>query len=149
MPKIDSNAQIIFAGEFRHALDGKNRVTIPARWRGGDSDEFFLIPNPTKDCLTAMPPAVFQSIGEEAKERIEPGMRQDFIRFFYAKALHTVTDKQGRLLITEEHCKQAGLRGEIILAGARDRFEIWSLSSWIKFNQSLTQYQEVAKLVGL
>ena len=46
----------IFSGEFRHALDDKNRITIPSRWRQGESDEFFVVPNPAKPCLTAMPP---------------------------------------------------------------------------------------------
>ena len=145
----ESTPELIFSGEFRHALDAKNRITIPSKWRRTDSDEFFIIPNPSRACLTAMPPAVFQSIGEDAKARCEPQKRQDFIRRFYAKAQQAASDKQGRLLITEEHCKAAGLNGEVILAGALDRFEIWSPDNWAKFNQADETYEEVAKAVGI
>jgi len=144
------NSLPIFSGEFRHALDGKNRVTIPACWRNEDSDEFFVIVNPSHGCLTAMPPAVFMSIGEEAKARYEPSKLQDFIRKLYARAIRVTTDKQGRLLLNEEQCKQAGLHGDMVLAGARDRFEIWNPASWTKFQQAdQAKFEEVAKEVGL
>ena len=37
----------IFAGTVRHALDEKNRVTIPSRWRDEEIDEFYAIVNGT------------------------------------------------------------------------------------------------------
>lgn len=145
-----SNSLPIFSGEFRHALDGKNRVTIPSCWRNGDSDEFFIILNPSHGCLTAMPPDVFMSIGEEAKARFEPSKRQDFIRKLYAKAIRVTADKQGRLLLNEEQCKLAGLRSDTVMTGVRDRFEIWSPANWSKFQQTeQANFEEVAKEVGL
>ena len=145
-----SDARPIFAGEFRHALDTKNRITIPSRWRNGDSDDFFLIRNPLKECLTVMPPEIFKSLGEEAKARIEPAKRQDFIRHLYAEAQQAASDKQGRLLITDEHCRAANLKGEVVLTGSMDRFEIWSPASWAKFREAeRDNYTEVAKQIGL
>lgn len=140
----------IFSGEFRHALDGKNRITIPARWRIEGIEEFFLIRNPLKTCLTVMPPDVFQSLGDESKARVEPSKRQDFIRHLYSQAQNATADKQGRLLVTEEHCKTAGLRGEVVLTGALDRFEIWSPQNWAQFQESeKANYLEVAREIGL
>jgi len=145
-----SNSLPIFSGEFRHALDGKNRVTIPSCWREDDSDEFFIFLSPTHGCLTAMPPRIFTTIAEEAKARYEPAKRQDFIRQFYARAKRVAIDKQGRLLLNEEQCKQAGLRGDTVLAGASDRFEIWSPANWAKFQAGQkTNFEEVAKEFGL
>lgn len=140
----------IFAGEFRHALDAKNRITIPSRWRAGDGDEFFVIKNPSKECLTVLPPAVFKTLGEDAKGQVEPSRRQDFIRQLYARAQHTAADKQGRLLLGDDHCRAAGLRGEVVLTGSLDRFEIWSPKAWDGFRESQSaDYMEVAKQIGL
>ena len=145
-----SNATPIFSGEYRHALDGKNRVTIPSSWRNDDSDEFFVIVNPSHGCLTALPPQVFMGIGEDAKARIEPSKRQDFIRKLYAKAIRVTADKQGRLLLNEEQCKLAGLRSDTVLAGSLDRFEIWSPENWAKFLKAQgPSFEEVAKEIGL
>ena len=147
---ISSNTLPIFSGEYRHALDGKNRVTIPASWRDGESDEFFLFLNPSHGCLTAMPRDIFMSVGEEAKALIEPDKRQDFIRKLYAKAVQVTIDKQGRLLLPEDQCRLAGLHGDTVLAGARDRFEIWSPANWTKFQKAdEANFEEVARKVGL
>ena len=145
-----SNSLPIFSGEFRHALDGKNRVTIPSCWRNGDSDEFFVIVSPTQGCLTVMPPQVFMSIAEEAKTRFEPSKRQDFIRQLYAKSTRVTTDKQGRILLNEEQSKLAGLLEDTVLTGASDRFEIWSPANWTKFlDARQSNFKEVAKEIGL
>jgi MraZ protein len=151
MPSSPPEPRPIFSGEFRHALDSKNRVTIPSRWRRDhDKEEFFLVSNPLKSCLTAMPPEVFQAVGEDAKTRVPPDKRQDFIRSFYAHAQHTSLDKQGRVLVTEEQCRAANLKGEVVMAGALDRFEIWSPAAWEQFREGeKANYLEVARQIGL
>ena len=150
MAHSPSATRPIFAGEFRHALDGKKRITVPSRWRTSDADEFFLIRNPTRECLTVMPPDVFQSLGEDSKVLGDPGRRQDFIRRLYARAQHTSADKQGRLLLSEDHCLAAALKDEVVLTGAYDRFEIWSPANWEKFRDGEAEnYQEVARQIGL
>jgi DNA-binding transcriptional regulator/RsmH inhibitor MraZ len=49
-----SPSQIFFAGQFRHFIDEKNRVTIPARWRRGQSEEFILLPEAAHQFLLVM-----------------------------------------------------------------------------------------------
>jgi len=144
----------VFAGEFRHSLDGKKRVTIPSAWRCNESeagDEFVLVPNPSESCLIVMPPEVFERFGEEAKATRSPQEYRLFLRLFYSNSLRVSTDKQGRLLLPENYCTQAGLlAGDTVLVGGMDRFEIWSVANWDKFVQGAkSTYEEVAKAVGL
>src|SRR5438067_2326314 len=61
-------AQPIFAGEFRHAMDAKNRVTIPSRWRRGEVEEFFAIPNLKGGFMMVMPPAEFTRLAEKVEQ---------------------------------------------------------------------------------
>jgi transcriptional regulator MraZ len=154
MPTNSPTPDPIFFGEFRHALDEKSRVTIPSRWRRGDSDEFFIVPNPSQQCLTAMPPEVFKRIGDEAGKHIAVSQQEHriFMRNFYSRAQLCATDKQGRLLLPVAHCDQAGLKpkSDAMLTGGSDRFEIWSPEAWAKFQEAATQtYEHVAGVVGL
>ena len=48
-----------YAGEFRHSLDEKNRVTIPSRWRRTQGEEFILLPQATQQFLLVISPEDF------------------------------------------------------------------------------------------
>jgi MraZ protein len=118
----------IFSGRYDHALDGKNRVTIPARWRQTEADVFYLIPNPGNTHLIAMPPEEFQMMSEKVGEMagVSAQERQMFIREFYSRARDVTVDKQGRMLLPEDYCQQIGLEKDTVILGAHKRFEIWN-----------------------
>jgi MraZ protein len=141
----------IFSGEFRHAVDEKNRVTIPSRWRAeGGVEEFFVVKNPKRPCLTVMPPAVFQQVGENAARNATPAEHRVFMTHFYSQAKSCSIDKQGRLLLPDEQCKTAALKGEVVLTGSSDRFEVWNAANWSEFQEAgKSTYEKVADLVGL
>ncbi|MBV8416825.1 MAG: hypothetical protein JO251_16595 [Verrucomicrobia bacterium] len=130
-PQIE---QPIFAGEFRHSMDAKNRVTIPSRWRRGEIDEFFAIPNLEGGFLMVMPPGEFKRLAEKVEhdETLAPAERRRFIRQFSSKAQNVNSDKQGRIVLPDEQCKLLNLRSEVVLVGNYSRFEIWSPESWQK-----------------
>jgi DNA-binding transcriptional regulator/RsmH inhibitor MraZ len=52
-----SPTQFFYAGEFRHFIDDKNRITIPARWRRDQGEEFILLPEANHQFLLVMSPA--------------------------------------------------------------------------------------------
>jgi MraZ protein len=128
MSKSDP-VSVVYAGEFRHAVDSKHRVTIPSRWRGaGGGEEYFAVPDPAGNFLMVMPPAEFERVkGDvEGNASITPADRRKFIRRFYALAQIVTVDKQGRVLLPEEHCRRLGLEGEVVLIGSHSRMEIWN-----------------------
>ena len=49
-----SHPQKFFAGEFRHSIDEKNRVTIPSRWRQSEGQDFIILPEPHHQYLLVM-----------------------------------------------------------------------------------------------
>jgi MraZ protein len=131
LPQIE---QPIFTGEFRHAMDAKNRVTIPSRWRRGELDEFFAIPNPEGGFLMVMPPGEFKRLAEKVEHdgSLSPAERRKFIRQFSSRAQHVTSDKQGRMVLPDEQCKLLNLRSEVVLVGNYSRFEIWNPEVWQK-----------------
>lgn len=142
---------LLFSGEVRHALDPKNRVTIPARWRSEEMEEFFVVRHSQQACLVAMPPDVFEKVGKEAEQKAPSAAEyRKFITKFYSSAARCVLDKQGRLLLPLELCQNIGLRGELVLAGSLDRFEIWSPETLAAYRETIEPaYQLVADLVGI
>jgi MraZ protein len=128
------SVQPIFAGEFRHAMDAKNRVTIPSRWRRGEIDEFFAVPNSKGGFLMVMPHAEFTRLAQKVEH--DPSLtaeeRPKFLRHFSSKAQNVTGDKQGRIVLPDEQCKQLNLRGEVVLVGNYFRFEIWDPERWQK-----------------
>ena len=144
--------QPIFTGEFRRAMDAKNRVTIPSRWRRGDSDEFFAIPNQQGGFLMVMPPSEFKRQVErvEKDESLQPADRRRFIRQFSSRAQHITGDKQGRIVLPDEQCKQLSLQSDVVLVGAYSRFEIWTPALWQEtVNEDASAFKYVLDRVGI
>ena len=148
----DSQSQTFYAGNFRHAIDEKNRLTIPSRWRRGESEDFILLADVNQQFLLVMSHAEFDRMSSSAasEANVSARDRRIFSRHLHARAEHGASDKQGRLVLPEHFCKQLGLKGEVALVGGRGRFEIWNLARWKRAHEEETAtYQHVANLIGL
>jgi MraZ protein len=148
----DSQPQKFFAGEFRHSIDEKNRITIPSWWRGEKAEEFIILPEPQGQFLLVMSPEEFarMSAQAEANTALSARDRRVFSRQLHSRAEHGSSDKQGRLVLPEAHCRELGLKGEVALVGGRGRFEIWNLQKWKRAHEEETAtYQHVATVIGL
>ena len=151
MPSESPNAPV-YSGTYRHSMDSKHRVTIPARWRQGELDQLYLMPAPDNSYLYALPPAEFQKVNDKLNNdpRIPAAERRQFARFYFSRAQHCVIDRQGRLLLPDEFCKVAGLESDLLLVGAFDRFEIWNPLRWESAAAAEANvFQQVANLIGV
>jgi MraZ protein len=147
-----SKARIFFAGQFRHAIDEKNRITIPARWRRDGAEEFIILPEANHQFLLVMSPEEFSRMSADAESHaaVPPRDRRVFLRHLHSRAQHGSADRQGRLVLPEDLCQKVGLKGEVALVGGRGRFEIWNLGRWEKAHEEETStYQHVANVIGL
>lgn len=151
-PASPSPSNPLYAGEFRHSVDEKNRITIPARWRRRGADEFILLPEAAHQFLLVMSPEEFSRMSAAAENapNVSARDRRVFLRHLHSRAQHGSADRQGRLVLPEELCKKLGLKGEVALVGGRGRFEIWNLPRWKKVHEKETAtYQRVANVIGL
>jgi MraZ protein len=86
----------------------------------------------------------------EANDTLSARDRRSFLRQLHSRAEHGTPDKQGRLILPEDICRQLGLKGEVALVGNRGRFEIWNLEKWKRAHEEETAtYQHVANVIGL
>src|SRR3979411_1623790 len=144
--------QRFYAGEFRHLNAEKNRITIHARWRRCDTEEFIILPEATHQFLLVMSPEEFSRMSATAES--DPGVsardRRIFLRHLRSRAQHGASDRQGRLVLPEELCKKLELKGEVALVGGRGRFEIWNLQRWKRAHEEETStYKTIGNLIGL
>ncbi len=148
----DSQPERFYAGEFRHSIDEKNRITIPSRWRRDGPEDFILLPEATQQFLLVMSPKEFAKMGlaAETNEKVSARDRRVFLRQLHSRAQHAGADRQGRLVLPDELCQKVGLKNEVALVGNRGRFEIWNLQRWKQAHEEETAtYQHVAKEIGL
>ena len=149
---MDTPSQTFYAGEFRHFIDDKNRITIPARWRRDGAEEFIILPEANHQFLLVMPPEEFSRMSAvaESDASVSARDRRVFFRQLHSRAQHGAADRQGRLVLPEELCKKTGLKGEVALVGGRGRFEIWNLQRWKRaYEEETPTYQHVANVIGL
>src|SRR6188474_3670520 len=127
-----ASAQAFYAGEFRHSIDEKNRITIPSRWRRDHPEDFILLPEATHQFLLVMSPREFAKMGSvaETNEKVSARDRRVFLRHLHSRAQHAAADRHGRLVLPDELCQKVGLKNEVALVGNRGRFEIWNLQRW-------------------
>src|SRR3982750_2019475 len=100
-PTPASSPPPFYAGEFRHAIDEKNRITIPSRWRRGGTEEFIILPEANHHFLMVLPPEEFSRMtaAVESTPQVSPRDRRVFFQQLHARAEHGVADRQGRLVL--------------------------------------------------
>ena len=115
-----------FWGEYEHQLDDKGRVTVPADWRPGLAEGFFLCPGLDGICLNLLPKWRWVII-EEALLKVtyddEAGVA---LQRRFGSGVETKLDGQGRAFIPPRLQLRAAINDKVILCGAGDRIEIWN-----------------------
>jgi MraZ protein len=126
------NKPIRYLSLFRHGVDEKRRVQIPAKWRPAEPEtEFtmFLWPNgEMKDaCLLVLPPAKMVALEERLKAMSLSDPKATALRRALGEKAASVTlDKGGRICIPDHMAKTVEIGNEAVLVGLVDSFEIWS-----------------------
>ena len=138
-------------GEYEHSLDTKGRLIMPVKLRE-DIGEKFIITKGLDGCLFIF------SLDEwtifETKLKQLPISNKDarmFSRFFFAGAIDSELDKQGRFLIPSNLRDFANLEKDVIIVGMDSRIEIWSKAKWndCKDNLSANDIAEKMEMLGI
>lgn len=123
---------ILYHSLFRHGVDEKRRVQIPAKWRPSEPDvEFTLIlwPDGTRaDAnLLVLPPQEMRALADKIRAMPFADPKASALRrLLGSKSASVSLDKGGRICLPESMAKAVGIDKEAVLVGLVDRFEIWS-----------------------
>jgi MraZ protein len=131
MAQNDNNEPTYYNSLYRHEVDEKRRVQIPAKWRPTESGiELTLVLWPKAKegpCLRVLPPQQMAKLMRDidAMPNSDPN-KVVLKRFIGSKSEQVALDKSGRICLPEEMASAAGISEKAVLVGLLDRFEIWS-----------------------
>jgi MraZ protein len=122
---------IYYSSVYRHGVDDKRRVQIPAKWRAEKPEVLTLITWPKgtwpEACLLVLPPGEWRALVEKLKAMSFSDPRAEALRHLIGKKSDRVTlDKAGRICLPEAMAESAAIGKEAMMVGLVDRFEIWN-----------------------
>ena len=124
-------AGFVFQGTSALSLDGKGRVTVPARHRDAlaalSSNQLTLTQHPV-GCLLVFPRPAWE--GFRAQLMGLPMEADGWRRFFVGSAVDVEIDSAARVLVPPELRTMAGLDKDLLLLGMGQRLELWDASRY-------------------
>lgn len=138
----------MLGGEYRHALDQKNRIFTPAKLRD-ELGASFVVSKAIRDkCLK-----VFSQEGWDAY--LEPlrsqnrKLQEQVNRFFNSTSLQATPDAQGRIVLTPELIDYAEIRKNAVIIGCGDYAEIWSEENYEKMKNETDMAEILRQMEAL
>ena len=116
---------------YKHGVDEKRRVQIPAKWRPaepGTERTLVLWPKSKEGpCLRVLPPQQMAKLMRDVDAMPNSDSNKVVLkRFIGSESVQVTLDKGGRICLPEKMARDAGISAEAMLVGLLDRFEIWS-----------------------
>src|SRR5258708_17070 len=126
-----TNAATYYNSLYKHGVDEKRRIQIPAKWRPAqDGTELTLMVWPkykAGPCLRVLPPSGMVKLMQDIEKMASDNPNKVVLkRFIGSQSVQAPLDKAGRICLPEPMAREAGITEEAVLVGLLDRFEIWS-----------------------
>lgn len=141
-----------FKGQYKHALDDKSRVNMPAKLRKAlspEADETFVVTRGLEECIFVYPFDEWRKIEEKLKALPVTRDARYFVRVLISHAHDVQMDDQGRILLPQnllEFAKIDKENKEILIIGALERIEIWNPELFQKYLEGFEEtYEEIAE----
>jgi MraZ protein len=125
-------SEFVFQGESALTLDGKGRVSVPARFRDAlgalCQGQMTLSKSPSR-CLLLFPRPAW--IEFRAKLLALPMEADNFRRLYLGSAMDVDIDSGSRVLLSPELRAWARLDKDLMLVGMGGRMEIWDRDRYL------------------
>ena len=127
----------MFIGSYRHQVDAKGRVAIPAQLRKG-LPPGSVVAIGAEGRLVIRPPEEWAAMERRFRLTAEtPAEERRYLRALYASAREVELDAQGRLLLGDEHRRWAALQDRAVFVGLGNVVEVVGEETWDRENQDL------------
>lgn len=122
----------MFLGQYRHTIDEKGRLTIPARFRDLLEQGAYVTQGLEKNLMVLTADAFEQLARQTNRSSLTDQTAREFKRLLFSTAERLEPDKNGRILLPQFLREFTGLDGEVMLVGVGTHFEIWPTDAWEK-----------------
>lgn len=124
-------------GEYRHTLDPKKRLSLPAKFRK-ELGKNTIVTRGLDQCLFVFSASAWKKLTEKfADLSIGSSDTRGFNRFMLSGAVEAEVDSAGRILIPDFLKDFAKLKVDVVLAGVNDRVEIWDAKEWQSYTREI------------
>ncbi len=140
--RLSSREESVFRGHFRHTVDPKGRLSIPAKFRellgDGFGDKLVIAPN-GRGALDVFPERNWKELEERVNRlpKLDPHRRQ-FQYQYLSKGQDVTLDPQGRIQIPLDIRQSESLAKDVIIIGMQERFEVWNSDRWTHYERDKT-----------
>ena len=139
----------MFIGEYRHSIDEKGRLAVPAKFRS-DLKSGAIVTRGLDGCLYIYTATEWKKLADKLSALpMSKANSRAFARLMLAGAMDVALDKQGRVILPEYLRKYAGLKKNIIVAGLYNHLELWNETAWEVYKkQTEKDSGEIAEQLG-
>ena len=128
-------------GEHAHTIDGKNRLSLPAKFRREMGKKVVIAPG-LDSCLFVFAMKEWDKISERLSvpgSSILQADNRSLNRYLLGGAVETEIDAAGRMLVPDYLRERAQLGSKVAVIGVRDRVEIWDEVKWKAYRSDVEQ----------
>ncbi|MCF0136867.1 MAG: division/cell wall cluster transcriptional repressor MraZ [Oscillospiraceae bacterium] len=131
-------------GEYRHSLDNKGRLFIPAKLREELGEVFYLTIAVDK-CLSAYSEESWRKFSARVEEMSY--IKQRKMRPLFAYAAKCELDSQGRIIIPSHLREYAGLIKNVTVVGCNNHAELWDEDCWAEVHSLEITPENIASVM--
>ncbi|HIS65725.1 MAG TPA: division/cell wall cluster transcriptional repressor MraZ [Candidatus Avoscillospira avistercoris] len=128
-------------GKYKHAVDPKGRLFVPAKLREELGDAFYVTLG-LDHCLSVYTEEGWQAIVD--RYNALPISQSRKMRFLFANAAKCEPDKQGRFSLPAELRQYAGLGQDVTFIGQGGHAEIWDSAAYDALEQETLTPENLA-----
>jgi MraZ protein len=128
-----------FTGQADYTLDAKNRLTVPARYRGA-LESGLVLAKDIEPCVAIWPTAGYDDFRRAALQDVHPMSQRGrkIMTFFSANSMPGALDGAGRVPLAPFLLDHASLSDrEVTVVGAGDHLQVWNRQAWAAYNDQL------------
>lgn len=139
----------MFLGEYKHSLDPKGRIALPAKFRA-QLKNGAIITRGLDHCLFVFGMKEWEKLAEKLTALpLAQANSRAFARLMLAGASDVELDGQGRILVPDYLREYAGLSKTAVIAGVMSRLEIWDEVTWTKYkSRTESASDDIAEQLG-
>ena len=136
-------------GEYTHAIDDKNRLSLPVKFRQEMGKKVVITPG-LDNCLFVFTLKEWEKISTKLSESsMLQADNRSFNRFMFGGAVEADIDSIGRILVPDFLRDRANLESKVAVIGVQNRVEIWNEKSWMEYKKVVEkQADSLAEKLG-
>lgn len=128
----------MFIGTYYHTLEDQNRVSVPKAFRT-ELTPGSVVTKGLDGCLFIFTGESWNKLVEKLQSLpLTSKPARDFLRLLTYNASPLDTDKLGRTHLSENLVRLAGIKKDVVFAGALTRVEIWDKSTYHTYVDGLS-----------